>query len=103
MLYARGTVEVQGFRCLIHGDDEALDDAVANWASISGSRSVTSGEISAEGVKDILDEVVDVSTYSAWINNRFPLSRIDIESLSQQSRRVDGTSVILLPMPNWWR
>ena len=58
-----------------------FDDAVANWATISGSRGVTSGEISAEGVKDILDEVVDVSTYSAWMDSRFPLSRNDIESL----------------------
>ena len=34
-LYARGTVEVQGFRCFVHGDDETLfDDAVANWASM---------------------------------------------------------------------
>ena len=45
VLWVRETVDVQGLRCLTHGDNEAMyDDAVVIWASSSGSRNVTSGE-----------------------------------------------------------
>ena len=67
MLCDCGTVEVQGFRCFVHGDDETLfDDVVANWASISGSRGVMSGEILAESVKDIFDVGLDGQPLSAF-------------------------------------
>ena len=66
---------------------------------------MTSEEISAESVKDIFDVVVDVSTYSAWMDNRFPLSRNDIESLLSTvqagGRRHSLANTLLVEMTEW--
>ena len=57
------------------------DDVAVIWASSSGSRSVTSGEISAEGVEDILDEVVDVrpEVWSTGPGQGLSKTRTDIQ------------------------
>ena len=51
--------------------------------------------------------VVDVSTYSAWMNNRFPLSRNDIESLLStvqaggRNIRHSLANALLVEMTEW--
>jgi len=52
-----------------------------NAVGVNGSRLATSGNISVEGIEDILDEVVDWATYSPWMDNHFALYRYDIQSL----------------------
>jgi catechol 2,3-dioxygenase-like lactoylglutathione lyase family enzyme len=64
-------------------------------AGVGGSRSRTSGEISVEGIEDILDEVMDGETYSPWMDNHLAIYMYDIESLISMFR-ADGQKFVVL-------
>jgi len=64
-------------------------------AGVGGSRSRTSGSISVEGIEDILDEVIEGSTYSPWMDNHFALYRYNLVSLISKFR-ADGQKFVVL-------
>jgi len=64
-------------------------------AGVNGSRSATSGEISVEGIEDILDGEISGSTYSAWMDNHFAMYKYDIESVISKFR-ADGQKFVVL-------
>jgi len=64
-------------------------------AGSGGARSATSGEISVEGIEDILDEVIDGETYSPWMDNHFALYQYDLESLISKMRAAGQKHVVL--------
>jgi len=64
-------------------------------AGVGGSRSATSGEISVERLEDILDDVIDGSKYSPWMDNHFALYRHDLDSLVSKFRE-DGQTFLVL-------
>mmetsp|Transcript_25022 Transcript_25022/g.65620 ORF Transcript_25022/g.65620 Transcript_25022/m.65620 type:complete len:421 (-) Transcript_25022:93-1355(-) len=64
-------------------------------AGSGGARSATSGEISVEGIEDILDGVIDGETYSPWMDNHFAMYKYDIESVISKFR-ADGQKFVVL-------
>eukprot|EP00450_Noctiluca_scintillans_P033342 CAMPEP_0194550772 /NCGR_PEP_ID=MMETSP0253-20130528/95881_1 /TAXON_ID=2966 /ORGANISM="Noctiluca scintillans" /LENGTH=548 /DNA_ID=CAMNT_0039398217 /DNA_START=39 /DNA_END=1684 /DNA_ORIENTATION=+ len=64
-------------------------------AGVGGSRSATSGEISVERLEDILDDVIDGSTYSPWMDNHLALYRYDLDSVVSKFRQAGQTFLVL--------
>jgi len=64
-------------------------------AGVGGARSATSGEISVERLEDILDDVIDGSKYSPWMDNHFALYRYDLDSVVSRFRQAGQTFLVL--------